>query len=240
MADDTGMRALSHHVVHRRHRHRLRSVPVRCGKGERGFVEADLTVRVVERDGNIGGRKGGKDNGIGIGRPAFGNGCCTSRLSNGKRVQEKQRIAISVTNKGLKIAIAVNINQRRGGPITHIAQAKQIRYRWRKRSAARTTNIPEKQRIAIFVTNKGIKIAIAVNINQRRPGISTHIAQAKRIRYRRCKRRTAQTANIPEKQRITIRVTNKSIKIAISVNINQRRGGPITCIAQAKWICCCY
>ena len=131
MVNHSPVGSFTHRVVHRRHRHRLRCAPVRCGEGERGLVEADLAVRVVKRDDNIGGRGCVQDNGIVVGCAAFHDCGSPFRLIDSDTgwsyIQEKKRIGSVVANKGIKIAIGININERRAGMRTHIAQAKWIR-----------------------------------------------------------------------------------------------------------------
>ena len=87
VVNQTPVGSFTHRIVHRRHRHRLRCTPVLCGEGERRLVEADLAVGIVERDGNIGGRRTGKHNRVAVGRTAFSNCCRGAGLGDGDVVQ---------------------------------------------------------------------------------------------------------------------------------------------------------
>nr|WP_240592739.1 hypothetical protein [Macromonas bipunctata] len=236
--DNTRVLALIDRVVHCCDSHGLRHVPVGCGESQRGGAKADLAVGVVQRHGHVVRGLGRQLNGVGVARGVtFAHtGIVASGGYHQPRVdvEEKLNNAIVVADKGIEVAVGIDVHKGGAGKSPHTAQTPRVGAGRSKSGTAGVAHIFKKQRIAVLTTHKSIKITIFIDIHQGGAGVRAHIAQAPRVGAGRSKSGTAGVARVFKKQRITWTVADKSIEVAIAVNVYQGRGGNKIHITQAK------
>src|SRR5687768_2023907 len=103
-----------------------------------------------------------------------------TRRGGAAAVAEKRRDASAGTDKGIEVAVAVDVGEGGTGSGADIDQAEVTRLADKARRGGAAA-VAEKQRDAIEGTDKGIEVAVAVDVGQGGAGQGADIGQAEGV-----------------------------------------------------------